>query len=196
MEGCDGPLELLCHSGGGSGPARPHELRSGGRVVGRLDVWGGEEARDPVHRQVFEKMLPWLAMALSSAQAREREDAPPREFRWAGETGKDLFLIVDAEGAIRYASPTIEPLLGISQDDASRLGITGIVHPDDWPGLEHIFSATLTGPASAMFSKARVRHGDGSWRVMEGVGIKVLDEHRRDVYLVAASDVTDRQRAH
>jgi hypothetical protein len=70
------------------------------------------------------------------------------------------------------------------------------VHPEDWPDLEHTFATSLVGPGSAAFSQARVRHGDGSWRVVEGVGIKVLDEHRRDVYLLACSDATDRQRAH
>jgi PAS domain S-box-containing protein len=193
--GAQSELELLCHSGGDAGPARAHLLRAGGRVVGRLDVWGGDRGDDPVRREVFEKMLPWIAMAVSSA--RERSGGAPRsEFRWTGESGKDLFLIVDAEGGIRYASPTIETLLGISPDEAVALGITGLVHPEDWPALEHTFATSLIGPGSAAFSQARARHADGTWRVLEGVGIKVLDEHRRDVYLLACSDITDRQRTH
>ena len=47
------------------------------------------------------------------------------------------------------------------------------------------------GPGSATFSSARLRHSDGSWRVLEGVGIKVQDENRRPVFKVAASDPTD-----
>jgi PAS domain S-box-containing protein len=194
--GASNELELLCHSGGDAGPARAHLLRAGGRVVGRLDVWGGDAGDDPVRGEVFERVLPWIAMAVSSAHARDRNGGRPSEFRWTGESGKDLFLIVDADGGIRYASPTIEALLGISQEDAAGLAITGLVHPEDWPGLEHTFATSLIGPGSAAFSQARVRHGDGSWRVLEGVGIKVLDEHRRDVYLLACSDVTERQRAH
>lgn len=182
-------LELVCHSGTGSGPARGHPLTAGGRTVGRLDVWGDGASRDGV----LERVLPWIAVTVANVKARERG---AHDFRWAGESGKDLFLIVDAEGGIRYAGPTIEPLLGHTQEEAGAMEITRLVHPEDWPELAHTFTASLAGPGSATFSKARVRHRDGSWRVVEGVGIKVLDEHRRDVYLLACSDVTDRQRAH
>jgi PAS domain S-box-containing protein len=185
-------LELVCHSGTGSGPARPHPLMAGGRTVGRLDVWGDGASRDGV----FERVLPWIAVTVANAQARERGERDVHDFRWTGESGKDLFLIVDAEGGIRYAGPTIEPLLGHTQEEAGAMEITRLVHPEDWPDLAHTFAASLAGPGSATFSRARVRHRDGSWRVVEGVGIKVLDEHRRDVYLLACSDITDRQRAH
>jgi PAS domain S-box-containing protein len=189
-------LELVCHSGTGAGPARPHPLTAGGRTVGRLDVWGDEAGAGGAREGVFERVLPWIAMTVANAHARERGERGPHDFRWTGESGKDLFLIIDAEGGIRYAGPTIEPLLGHTQEEAGAMEITRLVHPEDWPELAHTFTASLAGPGSATFKQARVLHRDGSWRVVEGVGIKVLDEHRRDVYLLACSDITDRQRAH
>ena len=191
----EGDLELLSQCGGGAGPAHAHALTAGGRVVGRLDVWGTDRPDDPSRGQLFEGMLPWIAMAVANAHGRPGGGAAG-PFRWTGESGKDLFLIVDAENTIRYAGPTIEPLLGFSQEEAIEMEITSFVHPDDWPGLEQTFGSFLDEPGSATFSDARVRHKDGSWRVMEGVGIKVLDEHRRDVFMISCTDITDRRRAH
>ena len=192
-----GDLELLSQCGGGAGPAHAHALTAGGRMVGRLDVWGPDRSDDPSRGQLFQRMLPWIAMAVANAHARPGPGGSAAgAFRWTGENGKDLFLIVDDENTIRYAGPTIEPLLGFSQEDAVEKEITSFVHPDDWPGLEQTFGSFLDEPGSATFSGARVRHKDGSWRVMEGVGIKVLDERRRDVFMISCTDVTDRRRAH
>lgn len=194
-----GALQLVCACGAVAGRPSSHDLNAGGRAAGRLDVWGDEKGSgDPAARELLERMLPWVAMAVANAHA-ERSAQPDEglePFRWSGEGSTELFLIVDADGLVRYAGPGVVQILGLAQDDVMQSEIVDLVHPDDLPGLAKTFTSFGDAPGSATLSGARVRHTDGSWRVLEGVGIKVQDEHDRPVYMFSASDVTFRQRAH
>jgi PAS domain S-box-containing protein len=137
-------------------------------------------------------------MAVANAHA-ARSTAPeqgPEPFRWSGEGRGELFLIVDADRLVRYAGPGVMQILGVGQDDVVQSDIVDMVHPDDLRRLTETFTSFGDAPGSATFSGARLRHSDGSWRVLEGVGIKVQDEHDRPVFMFSASDVTSRQRAH
>ena len=70
------------------------------------------------------------------------------------------------------------------------------VHPDDWTRLAGEFDAIRSSASSALYSTARVRCSDGSWRPLEGVAIKVLSEGGADVYLVSCGDAAERPTAH
>lgn len=194
-----GAPQLVCACGAVEGRPSSHDLNVGGRTAGRLDVWGGEERLgDPPARELLERMLPWIAMAVANARAQRGAQSDDRlePFRWSGEGPGELFLIVDAEGLVRYAGPGVAQILGLSQDDVVQSDVIDLVHPDDLPSLTETFTSFGEAPGSATVSGARVRHSDGSWRIVEGVGIKVQDEHDRPVYMFSASDVTFRQRAH
>ncbi len=191
--------ELVCASGSVVGRPTSHALTAGARTAGRLDVWGREgKSDDPAARELLERMLPWIAVAVANAHAKGTGDPGERlePFRWSGVGSGELFLIVDADRLVRYAGPGVVQVLGVAQDDVVESDLVDLVHPDDLPGLTETFTSFGDAPGSATFSGARVRHSDGSWRVFEGVGIKVQDEHDRPVYMFSASDVTFRQRAH
>jgi PAS domain S-box-containing protein len=194
-----GAPELVCACGAVVGRPVSHDLNAGGRTAGRLDVWGDETgSADPAARELLERMLPWVAMAVANAHA-ERHALPDEglePFRWSGEGIGELFLIVDADGLVRYGGPGVTQILGVAQDDVVQSDIVDLVHPDDLPGLAETFTSFGDAPGSATFAGTRMRHTDGSWRVLEGVGIKVQDEHDRPVYMFSASDVTYRRRAH
>jgi len=190
-----GEMRLASAAGGVEGSPEAHTLAAGGRTVGRLDVWGLDRPEDPVRQELFGKVLPWIAVAVANAHGEREADA--ESFRWAGgERDSELFLIVDAAGRVRYAGPTVDRILGIEQDAALDVGIQDLVHPEDLPGLQERFTSFGEGPGSATFSSSRLLHSDGSWRVLEGVGIKVQDENRRPVFMFSGSDITDRQRPH
>jgi PAS domain S-box-containing protein len=191
--------QLVCASGSVSGRPVPHELRAAGRLAGRLDVWGRDtSARDPAAEELLGRMLPWIAAAVANAHAEQgpaaRKGVEP--FRWSGAGGAELFLIVDADGLVRYAGPGVQDILGVGQDEVVQQDIVELVHPDDLPHLTERFTSFGEAPGSATFAGTRLRHADGSWRVLEGVGIKVQDEHERPVYMFSASDVSFRRRAH
>lgn len=190
---------LICASGAVTGGPTSHALQRGGRPVGRLDVWGAAEGPESAAATaILRRLLPWIAMAVDQAHggAGAASDDGVGFFRWSGAGSAELFLIVDADGLVRYAGPGASQVLGVSQDDLLSSDILDLVHPDDWPGLTETFTSFGDAPGSATFSGARVRHADGSWRVLEGVGIKVQDERDRPVYMFSASDVTYRRRAH
>lgn len=194
-----GAPQLVCACGAVEGRPTSHDLNAGGHAVGRLDVWGDQErSGDPAARELLERMLPWVAMAVANAHAERgaQLDQGLEPFRWSGEGSGELFLIVDADGLVRYAGPGVTQILGVTQDDVVQSDVMDLVHPDDLPGLAETFGSFGDAPGSATVSGARMRHTDGSWRILEGVGIKVQDEHDRPVFMFSASDVTFRQRAH
>lgn len=133
-------------------------------------------------------------MSVANVHARMRGECDRRDLRWTGESGSDLFPSDDAEDGGRYAGPTIERVRGHARQAAGATEIARLVHREEWREHARSFAAVLTGPGSATSLEARVRHRDGSF--IEGVGIELPDEHRRDVCPLARSDVIDRQRAH
>ena len=77
----------------------------------------------------------------------------------------DLVTVVEADGTLRYQSPSHERVLG--HPAGERIGKTGfdLVHPEDLPEARRHFEELLREPGGTRSMTLRSRHGDGSWRV-------------------------------
>jgi PAS domain S-box-containing protein len=114
-----------------------------------------------------------------------------RWFRALVEHAQDWIVVLDAEGVIRYASPSIERVLGYSP--AERVGRPGLelVHPEDRPRVEAALEDLSRRPGEGAHVEMRCRHADGSWRVLDTVGRNLLDEPSVRGLLVSARDITE-----
>ncbi|MEX2147053.1 MAG: PAS domain S-box protein [Candidatus Rokuibacteriota bacterium] len=109
------------------------------------------------------------------------------------ENGLDIIIVLDADGVIRYASPSVERVLGERPGDLVGTNALSRLHPDDLPAMGALF---FGGQATAGFTASaeyRFRHRDGSWRQMEGVGRNLLDHPGIAGIIVNARDITDRK---
>ncbi len=109
------------------------------------------------------------------------------------ENGLDIIIVLDADGVIRYASPSVERVLGERPGDLVGTNALSRLHPDDLPAIGALF---FGGQATAGFTASaeyRFRHRDGSWRQMEGVGRNLLDHPGIAGIIVNARDITDRK---
>ncbi len=123
-------------------------------------------------------------------QALRRSEAT---FRGVVQHASDLILLLDSDGLIRYASPAVEELLGYTEESVLGLDPVDFVHPDDLEAATGWFEADVTngGPRSEI----RVKHADGSWRVVEAIGSNLLDDPLIQTFVVTARDITSRREA-
>ena len=119
----------------------------------------------------------WIALALFSLVVVElafivhiRREARKREeiFRAVTENAADMIALVDVKGRRLYNSPAYKRILGYSPAELSETSSFEQIHSDDrFRVLEAARQARESGVGERL--EYRIRHKDGSWRVLESV---------------------------
>jgi len=117
--------------------------------------------------------------------------------RFAGliENALDVTLLVDHEGAIRYVSPSVDPVLGWNPDEMSRRSVLELVHPDDRDDAARLVTEQLQVDRRSEPVEVRFRCADGSWRVIEAVVNDRSDDPSVGGFVINARDITERKAA-
>ncbi len=112
------------------------------------------------------------------------------------ENASDLVLILNPDYTIAYASPSVERILGHTVAAVVGARITDFIDPQDLPDLIAATEHRARTPGLSPFSMlVRVRHADGSWRILEGMGNNLLDQPGVSGLVINARDITERKRA-
>ena len=111
------------------------------------------------------------------------------------ENAHDLVMILEQDGVIRYTSPAVQRILGYTP--AERIGHNAfeLIPPEDQLAVIATFRESLTHGVTARTVEARVRHRDGSFRVLEIAGTNLLHDPVIGGILLNTRDITDRKRA-
>ncbi len=151
--------------------------------------------------------LPWIwiplgALALLALyqQVRiyqiHRESKTKEElFRIVTENAADMIALVDVKGRRLYNSPAYKRILGYSAAELGETSAFEQIHPDDrFRVLDAAREARETGTGKRL--DYRIKHKDGSWRVLESVASTIRDAKGEVAKLVIVNrDITDRKRA-
>ncbi len=116
-------------------------------------------------------------------------------FRRLIENSTDVIALVDAQGTITYAIPSIARILGYSVDDFLGRNIFELVHPEDLPRIQARFAEILQKSEVFVEDACRFLHKDGSWRWLDGSGKNLLEEESVRAIVINARDITDRKLA-
>jgi PAS domain S-box-containing protein/putative nucleotidyltransferase with HDIG domain len=121
--------------------------------------------------------------------------APPgsaleRRFRLLVEHSSDLLLIVDADARVTYCSPSVERLVGYSQDEVTGMVAYELIPDEDLAPLAALRSRASDGHSST--GTTRIRAKDGSLRWIEWTASRHLDDEAVRGIVISARDVTDR----
>jgi PAS domain S-box-containing protein len=134
----------------------------------------------------------------SSIGAPPQDDAPwdaGRRFQALVQRSHDLLLVVNREGRIQFASPSVERILGFPPQDMIGKDIVEFAHPDDRSTARTELDRVLTPGDPGMAIEVRVTRADGSYLDLEALSSNLLDEPSVNGVVITARDVTDRKRA-
>ena len=106
----------------------------------------------------------------------------------------DIMAIVDTEGLLVYASPATERILGLDTAPLIGTDVFDLIHPEDRAHAASGFDLDRGGKRTHRV-EFRLRHADGSWRVVEAVATNLLDDPSVRGIVISARDLTDRRRA-
>jgi len=118
-----------------------------------------------------------------------------RLFQLISENAADMIAVVDKDGRRLYNSPAYRKILGYSQDDLVATSPVEQIHPDDRARvLGAAEKARMTGRGERL--EYRIRHKDGSWRVLESTASAIRGSKGEAEGLVVVNrDITERKRA-
>jgi len=114
-------------------------------------------------------------------------------FRALIEQAQDIIAVLDAAGAIRYASPSVFRLLGYAPEELIGLLMVEMLHPDDVEPTLRVFAEGVATGIGGRLLELRVRHKDGTYRILEAIGRYLLDDPLVHGVVINARDVTERR---
>jgi diguanylate cyclase (GGDEF)-like protein/PAS domain S-box-containing protein len=116
-------------------------------------------------------------------------------FQLITENAADMIAVVDGAGKRIYNSPAYRNVLGYSADELKSTSSIEQIHPDDRQRVvEAAHKARATGQGQRM--EYRIRHKDGSWRILESTASAIRNAKGETEKLVIVNrDISERKRA-
>jgi diguanylate cyclase (GGDEF)-like protein/PAS domain S-box-containing protein len=110
-------------------------------------------------------------------------------------SSREVVVVTDERGAVRFASPAVERLLGVPTDALPGSLLTDLAHPEDRDVLTRAAERSHAGSPDESAVDVRLRHSDGSWTWVEGLVADVLEEPSVRGLVWSFRDVSERRLA-
>lgn len=111
------------------------------------------------------------------------------------ENALDIIIVLAADGTVSYGSPSFERVLGYPQGVLTHTNAFNLIHPDDRSHVNDLLDVATRNPGTTQSFECRVRHRNGTWRVMEHIGKRSESDSSISGYILNARDITERKRA-
>lgn len=130
------------------------------------------------------------------SKVRERTAALTRSeerHRTLVQNSSDVMMVLDDLGLLMDVSESSERVLGF--EPAHMLGrlLEELAHPDDKGTVQAYLKRFTSRPGDTPALEWRIRHGDGSWRYCESVGINMLTDPVIEGFVINTRDITERK---
>jgi len=120
----------------------------------------------------------------------EREEV----FRLITENAADMIAVVDGQGRRIYNSPAYQKILGYSLQELQSTSTLEQIHPDDRQLVQEA-AAQARAEGIGRQIEYRMRHKNGTWRILESTASAILSDSGKVEHLVIVNrDITDRRR--
>ena len=114
-------------------------------------------------------------------------------YRSLTENAGDVVSILDADGIMRYGSPSVERVLGWRPDELVGRSALDFVHMDDLDLFRNRLTEIRQTPGLRTAVEARFRHKSGTWRSLEAIAQNLLGNAAVRGIVINSRDVTDRK---
>ena len=132
----------------------------------------------------------------SERRARAALAQSEARFRALVQHSSDLVVVLDADMRLSYVSPAAKRLLGTPPERLVGRDVFAIVHPDDREAARERISSDLRhAQVDEARLEVRLRHADGHFVFVEGVGSDLSADPAVGGVVVNLRDVTERKRA-
>ena len=111
------------------------------------------------------------------------------------EHSSDVLALLDATGTILFTSQAVTRVLGYTPEELQGRSAFELLHPDDLPRVQTLFSGLVSNPAEPVTATVLYRHKDGTYRTIEGVGVNRLADPIVRAVVVNYRDLTSRAQA-
>lgn len=105
----------------------------------------------------------------------------------------DITTVLDGAGRVLYESPSVRQL-GYTDTELLGADVFSLIHPEDLDAARAALSRAIERPDTTEMLELRIRHRDGSWRVLEAAGKSFTDESGARNIIVNSRDVTERRK--
>ena len=132
---------------------------------------------------------------LQLQRMRRRLAERDRLFQLISENAADMIAVIDRDGNRLYNSPAYQKVLGYTQQELTTTSPMEQIHPDD---RHRVMGAAEKARATGRGEQLeyRIRHKDGSWRVLESTASPIRGPKNESEGLVIVNrDITERKRA-
>jgi diguanylate cyclase (GGDEF)-like protein/PAS domain S-box-containing protein len=121
--------------------------------------------------------------------------ASEKKYRLITENMNDIISVFDADGTIRYVSPSFEHILGYSSVDFIEKNIFHLIHPDDYENALQFFNEMLHNKKSKKKVEFRYQHTEGDYIWFEATFSCICKEDGElDHVIGSARDIMDRKK--
>lgn len=112
------------------------------------------------------------------------------QFKTLIENSLDIITTLDADGTVKYISPSVKSILGYEPEVLVGVSVFQWIHPDNLASVRRTLTNVLNVPERVHSVEFRFRHAKGDWCTLEAVGKKLPDHLQGGTIVVNARDVT------
>lgn len=135
----------------------------------------------------------FIADITDRVRAEEALQHREERFRALIESSTDIIMLFDARGLVTYVSPSLQRILGYTPPEMVGRSVLDKIHRGDLRQVLRAAAEVLSRPRAEFSLELRVRHRDGSTRILEAVGRNLLDWPAVGAIVVNSRDITDRR---
>ena len=138
-------------------------------------------------------------VCIDITEQRKTEDAlreKDNRLRALIENITDMISLVDENGRIIYASPSVKNILGYEPEEYIGSNIFNLIQPEDKPEVEIQFAKALETPGNIVNDfHFRFRNKKGEWLWSEATAHNLLEEPSIGAVVLSYRDITERKKA-
>ncbi len=134
----------------------------------------------------------FIADISEQKRAEEALQSRERHFRALIDNSSDITTLFDVNGQFIYLSPSVERVLGYQPEELRGTSVFRKLHREDRLPTREIMRRALIRGGDISF-ELRIRHKDGSWRILDTVGRNLLDDPHVGAIVFNSRDITERR---
>jgi PAS domain S-box-containing protein len=137
-----------------------------------------------------------LAMVANITERKRAEEQLKRSeerFRALIEHASEMVAVIDANGDVCYVTPSVLQLLGYEADEWVGKNFFEFIDPAELPAVAEALHTGVDHRDAADPMELRVKHKNGSWRVLEVSDTNLLANDAVKGIVINARDITERK---